>query len=109
MNDLTMATTDGLPGFRVTQALGLVSGLAAHSRTPGGRIDSLMQTLAGGDVPTLGQLGDATRLEALERLEASARELGANAVLAVRFTVTEVGVGAREVLAYGTAAVVEPA
>jgi uncharacterized protein YbjQ (UPF0145 family) len=105
----SMTTTAfGLEGFRVRKTLGVVRGITVRSRSVFGTIGASLQTLAGGNITLFTQLCEKTRSEAFELMLSHAREIGANAVLGIRYDATEVMQGVTEVLCYGTAVVVEP-
>jgi uncharacterized protein YbjQ (UPF0145 family) len=101
-------TTFDLEGFKVKKTLGVVRGITVRSRSVFGTIGASLQTLAGGNITLFTQLCEKTRSEAFELMLGHAREMGANAVLGVRYDATEVMQGVTEVLCYGTAVVVEP-
>jgi uncharacterized protein YbjQ (UPF0145 family) len=105
-----MVTTQfELDGFRVTRTLGVVRGIVVRSRSIFGTIGAGLQTLVGGNITLLTNLCEKTRLEAFELMLQHAAQLGGNAVVGARYDATEVMQGVTEVLAYGTAVVVEPA
>ena len=101
-------TNPTLAGFRVTKELGTVRGVVVRSRSIVGTIGAGLQTLFGGDITLYTALCERTRQDAFERLCAHTAELGANAVLGLRYDATEVMGGVTEVLCYGTAVVVTP-
>jgi len=104
----SMITTQfELDGYRVTKTLGVVRGIIVRSRSIIGSIGAGLQTLVGGNITLLTELCEKTRNDAFELMSQHASELGANAVLAMRYDATEVMQGVTEVLAYGTAVVVE--
>ena len=98
-----------LDGFRVTRTLGVVRGIVVRSRSIFGTIGAGLQTLVGGNITLLTNLCERTRQEAFDLMLQHAAELGGNAVVGARYDATEVMQGVTEVLAYGTAVVVEPA
>jgi uncharacterized protein YbjQ (UPF0145 family) len=100
-------TVLGLDGYRVTKTLGVVRGVKVRSRSVLGTIGASLQTLVGGDITLLTELCENTRADAFELLLAHAEQLGANAVIGVRYDATEVMQGVTEVICYGTAVVVE--
>ena len=104
-NMVTTAFT--LDGYRVTRNLGLVRGIVVRSRSIFGTIGAGLQTIIGGNITLLTELCEKTRNEAFERMIQHATELGANAVIGVRYDATEVMQGVTEVLCYGTAVAVE--
>ena len=104
-----ITTTFVLDGYRVTRTLGVVRGIIVRSRSIIGSIGAGLQTLVGGNITLLTELCERTRNDAFELMAQHAAELGANAVVGFRYDATEVMQGVTEVLAYGTAVVVEPA
>ena len=102
-------TNQTLAGFRVTKELGTVRGIVVRSRSVIGNIGASFQTLFGGDITLYTELCEHARADAYQRMVASAANLGANAILGLRYDATEVMGGVTEVLCYGTAVVVEPA
>src|SRR6266436_5738124 len=104
-----MVTTQfELDGFRVVRTLGVVRGIVVRSRSIFGTIGASLQTLVGGNITLLTQLCERTRAEAFDLMLRHAAELGGNAVVGARYDATEIMQGVTEVLAYGTALVVEP-
>ena len=97
-----------LPGFRIRQNLGVVRGIVVRSRNVFVNIGASLQTLVGGNITPWTRLCEQTRAEAFDIMIQHATELGANAIVAARYDATEVMKGATEVLAYGTAVIVEP-
>lgn len=96
-----------LEGYRVARNLGVVRGIVVRSRSVIGTIGASLQTLIGGNITLLTNLCEKTRNEAFELMIQHAAELGANAVIGIHYDATEVMQGVTEVLAYGTAVVVE--
>src|SRR5512140_243904 len=104
-----MVTTQfELDGFKVVRTLGVVRGIIVRSRSIFGTIGASLQTLVGGNITLLTNLCERTRQEALDLMLQHAGQLGANAVVGVRYDATEIMQGVTEVLAYGTAVVVQP-
>ena len=104
-----MVTTQfELDGFRVTRTLGVVRGIVVRSRSIFGTIGAGLQTLVGGNITILSDLCEKTREHALELCLQHARDLGANAIIGMRYDATEIMQGVTEVLCYGTAVLVEP-
>ena len=103
-----VTTTFELPGFRVIQNLGVVRGIVVRSRNLFVNIGAAVQTLVGGNITAWTRLCEQTRAEAFEIMIQHATELGANAIVGARYDATEIAKGATEVLAYGTAVIVEP-
>jgi uncharacterized protein YbjQ (UPF0145 family) len=107
--DPSMITTaNDLPNYRVTKNLGLVRGIVVRSRSIVGNIGAGLQALVGGNITLYTDLCEKAREDAFELLLQHASEHGANAVVAMRYDANEVAAGITEVLAYGTAVVVEP-
>jgi uncharacterized protein YbjQ (UPF0145 family) len=106
---LSMTTTAfTLDGYRITKNLGLVRGITVRSRSIFGTIGASLQTLFGGNISLFTALCEKTRADAFEMMVKHAQEVGANAVIGVRYDATELMQGVSEVLCYGTAVVVEP-
>jgi len=102
-----MTTAFELPGYRITKNIGMSRGIVVRSRSIVGTIGGGLQTLFGGNITLFTSLCERARGEAFELMSKNAREMGANAVIGVRYDATGVGGGVTEVLAYGTAVVVE--
>jgi uncharacterized protein YbjQ (UPF0145 family) len=102
-----MTTTAFLiDGYAVQRTLGVVRGVTVRSRSVLGTIGASLQTLVGGNITLLTELCEKTRADAFQLMLDHARQLGANAVVGVRYDATEVMQGVTEVLCYGTAVVV---
>ena len=101
-------TNPTLTGFRVTKELGTVRGIVVRSRSIIGNIGAGLQTLFGGDITLFTDLCERAREDAYQRMCRHASNLGANAIVGLRYDATEVMGGVTEVLCYGTAVVVEP-
>ena len=97
-----------MPGYRVVKTFGVVRGIIVRSRSIVGTVGAALQTLVGGNITILTGLCEKTRQDALEQMLAHARQLGANAVIGLRYDATEIMQGVTEVLCYGTAGLVEP-
>jgi uncharacterized protein YbjQ (UPF0145 family) len=104
-NFVTTAFT--LDGYRITQNLGVVRGIIVRSRSIFGSIGAGLQTIVGGNITLLTDLCEKTRSQAYELMAQHADQMGANAIIGVRYDATEVMQGVTEVLCYGTAVVVE--
>jgi uncharacterized protein YbjQ (UPF0145 family) len=103
-----MTTTQfELHGYEVVRTMGMVRGIIVRSRSIFGTIGAALQTLAGGNITLLTNLCERTRQEALDLMLQHAGALGANAVVGVRYDATEIMQGVTEVLAYGTAVIVQ--
>ena len=103
-----VTTAFELPGYRVTRNLGVVRGIIVRSRSVIGSIGAGFQTLFGGNITLYTELCERARGEAFDLMIEHAAVLGANAVIGMRYDATEIMSGVAEVLAYGTAVVVEP-
>ena len=102
------STTFDLPGYRIVQSFGVVRGIIVRSRSILGNIGAGFQSLVGGNISIYTSLCERTREDAFNLMITHAGQLGANAVVGVRYDATEVGAGITEVLCYGTAVFVEP-
>jgi uncharacterized protein YbjQ (UPF0145 family) len=103
-----VVTTPYVPGFRVTRVIGATFGLIVRSRGLGRNLIAGLRALPGGEITEYTQLLTQVRHEALTRLVDHARSLGANAVISTMFDTSEMSEIMTEVLAYGTAVVIEP-
>jgi|SRR5579872_7253325 len=104
-----MTTTQfELHGYKVMRTLGIVRGIIVRSRSIVGTIGASLQTLVGGNITLLSDLCEKAREDAYNLMLQHAGQLGGNAVVGVRYDATEIMQGVTEVLAYGTAVVVEP-
>ena len=97
-----------LDGYRVVRTLGVVRGIVVRSRSIFGTIGASLQTLVGGNITILTNLCEKTRNDAFNLMLQHAGDVGANAVISARYDATDIMQGVTEVLAYGTAVVVEP-
>ena len=102
-----ISTTNEVAGFRDVRQLGVVRGITVRSRSVIGNLGAALQTLVGGNITLFTELCERARGEAFDLMVQHAAELGANAVIAMRYDANEVAQGVTEVLAYGTAVVVE--
>jgi uncharacterized protein YbjQ (UPF0145 family) len=107
MNPAMTTTAFTLDGFRIARNLGIVRGITVRSRSIFGTIGGALQTLAGGNITLFTELCEKTRADAFEQMTRHAEEVGASAVIGVRYDANEVMQGVTEVLCYGTAVVVE--
>src|SRR5512132_31022 len=108
MNSAMTTTTFNLDGFRVTRTLGVVRGITVRSRSIVGTVGGALQTLIGGNITLFTELCERTRAEAFDMMLRHAEQIGANAVIGVRYDATELMQGVTEVLCYGTAVTVQP-
>ncbi len=100
-----VTTANGIDGYRVERNIGLVRGITVRSRSIFGSIGASLQSLAGGNISLFTELAEASRREAYELMIQHAMEVGANAVIAVRYDATEIAQGITEMVCYGTAVV----
>lgn len=107
VSPLLVTTALELPGYRIVRSLGVVRGVTVRSRSVFGTIGGALQTLVGGNISLFTELCEKTRQEAFDLLLVHAAQHGANAVISMRYDANEVMDGVTEVLAYGTAVVVE--
>ncbi|MGB5846852.1 MAG: YbjQ family protein [Ignavibacteriaceae bacterium] len=101
-------TTFEIDGYQVSKHLGVVRGIVVRSRSLLGTIGGMLHTIIGGNITLFTQLCEKTRGEAFDMMVSHAEELGANAVIGIRYDATELMGGVSEVLCYGTAVVVSP-
>ncbi|HEU4677482.1 MAG TPA: YbjQ family protein [Candidatus Paceibacterota bacterium] len=102
-----LTTAFELPGYRITCNLGMARGIVVRSRSIIGTIGGGLQTIFGGNITLFTSLCERARADALDLMLKHAAEMGANAVVGVRYDATGIGGGITEVLAYGTAVMVE--
>lgn len=107
MDHALTTTAFTLDGYTIARNLGVVRGIMVRSRSIFGTIGGSLQTLVGGNISLFTSLCEKTRGEAFELMLAHATQLGANAVIGIRYDATEVMNGVTEVLCYGTAVIVE--
>ena len=106
-NEIIIVSTPYLPGYKITRTLGFTWGLVVRSRGLGRNIPAGLRSLVGGEIHEYTELLNQSSGQALDRLREHAKELGANAVVSVQFDSSEIGQTMTELLAYGTAVVVE--
>jgi uncharacterized protein YbjQ (UPF0145 family) len=106
-DEVIIVNTPYLPGYKITKTIGFTWGLIVRSRGLGSNITAGLRSIVGGEIHEYTELLNQSREQALDRLKEHARTLGANAVLSVEFDSSEIGQIMTEVLAYGTAVVVE--
>ena len=104
---MIVTTTEHIPGTRVVKTIGQVFGLTVRSRSLGGNIAAALKSLVGGEIGSYVKLNEDARRQALDRMVRNAAAMGANAVTMMRFDSTEMGRSMTEIVAYGTARVVE--
>jgi uncharacterized protein YbjQ (UPF0145 family) len=109
MSQIIVTTSTHLEGFKITKHFGLVRGITVRSRSVFGNMAGGFLAIFGGRNSIYTELCERTRQEAYEYMEKNARQMGANAIINMRYDANEVMAGMTEVLAYGTAVWVEPA
>lgn len=102
-----ITTAQELPSFRITRNLGVVRGIIVRSRSIVGNVGASLQTIFGGNITLYTELCEKARADAHRLMIEHASQLGANAIIGVRYDATEIANGVAEVLAYGTAVYVE--
>ncbi len=108
MNPTMITTSFTLPGYRLVRSLGIVRGITVRSRSVVGNMVGGLQTMFGGNITVYTELCEHAREEAYEFMLQHADQMGANAIIGMRYDANDVMDGVTEVLAYGTAVVVEP-
>jgi len=106
---LIVVTTENVTGHRTTRMLGQCFGVVVRSRGLGGNVMAGLRSIVGGEIREYTQMLEEARRHALDRLVQNATAMGANAVVMMRFDSSEMGQTMSEIVAYGTAMVVEPA
>ena len=104
---MIIATTENIAGHRVVTTLGQVFGVVVRSRGIGGNIVAGLRSIVGGEIHEYTQMLEEARRHATDRMVANATAMGANAILVMRFDSSEIGETMSEIVAYGTAAVIE--
>ncbi|HEX5226680.1 MAG TPA: YbjQ family protein [Bryobacteraceae bacterium] len=107
--DSMVTTAFSLDGYAVDRTIGVVRGIIVRSRSIFGTLGASLQTMVGGDITLFTNLCEETRAHAYQRMAEHAAQLGANAIIGVRYDATEIMQGVTEVLCYGTAVIVKPA
>ncbi len=104
---MIVVTTENMPGYRVTRVLGQAFGVTVRSRGIGGNFMAGLRSIVGGEITEYTQMLEEARRHAVDRLVKNATVMGANAVVMMRFDSSEIGQVMSEIVAYGTAVVVE--
>lgn len=107
VEEFAISTANDIPGYKVVETKGFVYGLTVRSRGAGGQIGANIRSLFGGEIKEYVHMMEESREEALNRVIDHAKELGANGIIAIRFDSNEISEVMQEILAYGTAVVVE--
>jgi uncharacterized protein YbjQ (UPF0145 family) len=105
---MLVVTTENVPGHKVLRMLGQCFGVVVRSRGLGGTIAASLRSIVGGEISEYTQMLEQARRHALDRLVQNATLMGANAVVMMRFDSTEIGQTMSEIVAYGTAVVLDP-
>jgi uncharacterized protein YbjQ (UPF0145 family) len=105
---MIVTTTENVRGQKPVRVLGQVFGVVVRSRGLGGNIVAGLRSIVGGEIHEYTQLLEETRRQAIDRMVANATTMGANAVVMMRFDSSEIGQTMSEIVAYGTAVVLEP-
>ena len=106
---MIVTTTNDLPGYRITKIHGVARGITVRSRSVIGNLGGAIQSIFGGNLSVYTNLAETARQEAYDILCRHAADMGANAIIAMRYDANEIMDGITEVLAYGTAVTVQPA
>jgi uncharacterized protein YbjQ (UPF0145 family) len=105
---MLVVTTENVPGHRVVELRGQCFGVVVRSRGLGGNIMAGLRSIVGGEITEYTQLLEEARRHAVDRMVQNATAMGANAIVMMRFDSSEIGQTMSEIVAYGTAAVIEP-
>jgi len=108
MVGMLVVTTENVPGQRVREVKGQVFGVVVRSRGLAGNFMAGLRSLGGGEIPEYTQLLEEARRHAIDRMVANATTMGGNAIVMMRFDSAEIGQTMSEIVAYGTAVVLEP-
>lgn len=104
---MIVVTTENIPGYKVMEVKGQVFGLIVRSRGIGGNVIAGLRSLVGGEIHEYTAMLEDARKQAIDRLVSNAAQMGANAIVMMRFDSSEMGESMSEVVAYGTAVVIE--
>ena len=107
MDNSLITTAFTLDGYKIVKNMGIIRGIVVRSRNVFATIGASLHTLVGGNITLFTQLCEKTRQESFELLKQHAEEMGANAIIGMRYDANDIMGGVTEVLAYGTAVVVE--
>jgi uncharacterized protein YbjQ (UPF0145 family) len=105
---MIVSTANDISGYKIVRQLGLVRGITVRSRSVVGNFFGGLQTIFGGRLSVYAELAEQTRQEAFDHMSRHAAEVGANAVIGMRYDANDIMDGVTEVLAYGTAVVIAP-
>lgn len=104
---MLLSNTEYIPGYTITRHLGLVQGSTVRAKHAGRDFMASLKNIVGGELKGYTELLNESRQEAMDRMQAQAQSVGANAIINVRFSTSNIAAGASELLAYGTAVVLE--
>jgi uncharacterized protein YbjQ (UPF0145 family) len=104
---MILTTTDDIPGKKIVKTLGLVKGNTIRARNIGRDIVAVLKNIVGGEIEEYTKLLSESREQSIDRMQSVAEEMGANAVVGIRFSTSEIMNGAAEIMAYGTAVIIE--
>jgi len=104
---MILATTNDIPGKKIVKTLGLVKGNTIRARNIGRDIVAVLKNIVGGEIEEYTKLLAESREQSIDRMQSIAEELGANAIVGIRFSTSEIMNGAAEIMAYGTAVIIE--
>jgi uncharacterized protein YbjQ (UPF0145 family) len=105
---MLVVTTENVAGLRIRQTIGQCFGVVVRSRGIGGNVMAGLRSIVGGEITEYTTMLEEARRHAIDRLVANAKAMGANAVIMMRFDSSEIGQTMSEIVAYGTAVVLEP-
>jgi uncharacterized protein YbjQ (UPF0145 family) len=106
---MIVVTTENIAGYRVRETLGQCFGVVVRSRGLGGNIAAGLRSLVGGEIKEYTEMLEEARRHAVDRLTQNATVMGANAIVMMRFDSSEIGQTMSEIVAYGTAVIIDPA
>ncbi|MGH8191842.1 MAG: heavy metal-binding domain-containing protein [Rhodanobacteraceae bacterium] len=106
---MLVVTTENIAGYKTVETLGQCFGVVVRSRGLGGNIMAGLRSIVGGEIHEYTQLLEQSRRQAVDRMVLNATAMGANAIVMMRFDSSEIGQTMSEIVAYGTAVVIEPA
>ncbi|HLI17317.1 MAG TPA: YbjQ family protein [Rhodanobacteraceae bacterium] len=106
---MIIVTSENVAGYRITETKGQVFGLVVRSRGIGGNVMAGLRSIVGGEINEYTQMLEEARRHATDRMVQNAQAMGANAVVMMRFDSSEIGQTMSEIVAYGTAVVIEKA
>lgn len=104
---MIVTTTPDVPGMRIVKSIGMVRGSTVRGKHVGKDLLAFFRNLVGGEIPEYSKMLAESREQALDRMMSAAEQLGANAIVAARYSTSSITSGAAEILIYGTAVVVE--